>query len=294
MENFVIITDSCSELSGELRQKYGVEYVPMHFTYEGKEYIADHDWKELSAHEFYELMRGGVRITTSQVNVEEYKTAFRKYLDEGKDILSISCSAPLSSSVKASFVARDQLLKEYPDRKIICIDSTNSCIGLGIICLSASEKRSEGMTIEEVASWVEENKKFVHMEATVEKLTYLKQAGRVSATSAFFGGILSVKPIIISDKTGANVSVEKVKGRKASFTRIAERIKERIVDCPHQKVFVAHGDCEEDANTLIEEIRKVLPENYNNLAIEKCFVGPIVGASCGPGVIGAFFYGIEV
>lgn len=292
MEKFVIITDSCSDLDKELREKYDIEYVPMHFMYEGKDMRASLDWDEISAPDFYNIMRGGVRITTAAVNANTYREAFEKFLQEGCDILSISCSSALSNSVETSCVVRDELLKKYPERKIVCIDSLISCYGLGILCIRASELRAEGKTIEETAQWVLSNRKKIHQECTVEKLSYLKQAGRVSAASAFFGGLLNVKPIIISDVNGNNAAVEKVKGRMTSIEKLTERFKEQYESVPYQKVFFSHADSEEDAKLLKEKVLAACPDK--NVDVHFGYIGPIVGASCGPGTIAVYFFGKEV
>ncbi|MBE7089872.1 MAG: DegV family protein [Clostridiales bacterium] len=290
MKKFVIVTDSCSELDKELRQKYDVDYIPMHIRYGEREDIADLDWGNITINEFYDLLRQGVRMTTAQITVNEYKERFKSYLDAGFDVLSISCSSGLSASVKASFMARDELLNEYKDSKIICIDSLNACFGLGLLCLTASDMRAEGKTIEEVAEFIELNKKRVNQECTVESLTYLKRAGRVSATSAFFGGILSVKPIIVSDLKGINHAVEKVKGRAKSFERLIERFNEEYEDVPHQKIYIVHADCLDGALTLKEMIEKTVKDK------EICIgnIGPIVGSTTGPGTVAIYFYGKPV
>ena len=226
MRKFVIVTDSCSDLSKDLRDKYNVEYIQMHVIIDEKEYMADIDFNEIPYHDFYELMRNGTRITTAQVTALEFEAKFEEYVKNDLDVLYISCSGTLSASIKASIVAKNAVLQRHPEAQIICVDSLNSCFGLGIMCMIASEKRDEGMTIEEVANWLEENKLTVNQECTVEKLTYLKQAGRVSAAKAFFGGLLNKKPIIISDALGRNHALETVKGRRASMERIADRMKE--------------------------------------------------------------------
>lgn len=292
MQKFVIITDSCSDLNEELRQQYDIHYVPMHFHCQGKQYDADLDWKEISAKDFYDLMRDGNRIMTAQVTAPQYTAKFEEFLKEGFDVLSISCSSALSGSVNASYVARDELAAKYPERKIICIDSLISCFGLGMLCMRASELRAEGKTIEETAAWIEENKLNVHQEATVERLAYLKQAGRVTAASAFFGTLLSIKPIIISDEAGQNAAVEKVKGRKTSLERIVERTAEAYQTVPYQKIYIGHADAPADAQILKEKLQEKLQEKCVEIGIG--YIGPIVGASVGPGTVGIYFYGDKV
>ena len=293
MRKFVIVTDSCSDLHKALREKYDIDYIPMHLIIDGERDIpADLDFNEISYEEYFKMLREGIRIKTAQINTQEYKQAFTRYLDAGCDILSISCSSALSASIKASQVARDELLESYPDAKIICIDSLNSCFGLGIICMTASELRAEGKTIEEVAEWIEANKLKVHQECTVEKLTYLKNAGRVSAAKAFFGGLLNKKPIIISDAIGQNHAIETVKGRRASMERLAERVFDEYEDHPYQKVIICHADDQAAA----EEFKAVIEAKFEGkeLNIQMDRIGPIIGTSAGPGTIAIYFIGKEV
>lgn len=291
MNNYVILSDSCCDLNKQLREEFNIDYVPMHYVYGGKDYYADLDWTEISVKEFYGAIRNGERITTAQVNSVQFEQAFTRYAKMGKDVLYISCSSALSASIRASEVARDKVLAIYPNVKISCVDSLNSCAGLGFMCITASQMRSEGKTLDEVVSWLEENKLNVHQECTVESLIYLKNAGRVSITSAFFGGLLNIKPIIISNAIGQNVSVEKCKGKKAVIERIAQRVKEQYVSSPIQKVFFAHADSESDLELLKNAVMPYIDEN---IPVYTGYVGPIVGASAGPGTIAVYFYGTTV
>lgn len=292
MKKFVIITDSCSDLTKDMREKYDISYVPMHLLYDGEDHIADLDWGGKDPTEYYAIMRGGKRITTAQVTAEDYRTAFENAIKDGCDVLSISCSSALSASVSASYAVRDELLQKYPDAKIVCIDSLTSCMALGMLCMTAAELRAAGKTLEEVAAWVEEHKLEAHQEATPEKLNYLKQAGRVSAASAFFGGLLNIKPIIISDAKGRNLAVEKVKGRQTSIARLAERMQADIRDVDYQKIYVVHADCEDGAVALKKEIVARMPELEKD--IQTGWIGPIIGASVGPGTVAVYFFGNKV
>lgn len=132
----------------------------------------------------------------------------------------------------------------------------------------------------------------MNQECCVESLKYLKMAGRVSASSAFFGGLLNIKPLLISDAKGQNFAVEKVKGRKNSIDRVAARFAERYEDVPYQHVFVSHSDCIEDAEYFKSALQTALPDK--NLDIHVGYIGPIVGASVGPGTLAVYFYGKKV
>ncbi|MBQ2769497.1 MAG: DegV family protein [Clostridia bacterium] len=292
MAKYVIITDSSSDLTAENREKYNVEYIPNRFYYKDKEYDADLDWKSVPMDEFFDYLRAGNRILTSQISSLACKETFEKWLKAGYDVLSISCPGVLSATAKVFFHTRDELQPQYPDRKIISIDATVSSGGLRMLCIKAAMLRQEGKTIDEVAAWVEENKKRVHQEGSVDNLSYLKRAGRISAVSAFFGGLLHIKPMIISDVHGYNVAVEKVKGRKASIERTVERVIERYKPTDYPDIFVQHTACEEDAKTL----KSMLQERLG-LSEEKIHIGPVntvMAASVGPGMFGVYFFGEEV
>lgn len=289
MKKWVIITDSCSDLSKEFRDKYGIDYVPLHYSFDGRQVVASLDWEEISAPEFYNIMRNGTRIISSQATTIQFKEKFEEYAKEGYDILYIGCSSKLSGSIVQSYPARDEVMAKYGN-KIICIDALISSHGEALLCVVASELKEGGASIDEVAEWVENNKLTVHQEGSVDKLIYLKQAGRVSASSAFFGGLLNIKPIIISDAKGANVAVEKVKGRLNSIKRAVERVMENWVDCAHQKIFIGHADCIEDAKIIEAELRKALGDKRVDINID--YIGPCVGASVGPGMFGIYYFGI--
>lgn len=294
MRKFVILTDSCSDLNAELRTRYDIEYLAMRVI---KDKIVDMpaslDWEFMPVADFYGNMRKGTRFTTAQITEYEYSQTFKKYAESGLDVLSISCSSALSGSFKASQRARNEVLAQFPDAKIVCIDSLNSCMGLGMLCITASEMRAEGKTIEEVRDWLEAHKLEMHQYAIADDLIYLRRAGRVSATSAVFGGMLKIKPVIISDAKGQNFANEKVKGRPAAFKRLLEHFKEDYVDGhEYQKIAISHADCLDEALKLKEKIIELMPDK--NVEIYFNFIGPIIGASVGPGTLAIYFYGEKV
>lgn len=288
-EKFVIVSDSCCELTEELRKKYDVDYIPMYVSYDDKSLKADLDWKELSASDFYDIMRKNVRIFTSQASPIDYEEKFEEYLKNGFDILSISCSSALSATYKSSCIAKEELAKKYPSSKIICIDSLTCSYGLGILCILASNLRASGKNIDDVAQEIERIKMNVNQIGTVDELKYLKRAGRISSSKALIGAMLNVKPIIVSNQKGENVSTEKNKGRIKSIRRIAELAKEKYTGEQIDELFISHGDCELDALKLKEFILELTP----NAKITIGMLNPIVGASCGPKTLVLYFVGKE-
>jgi len=290
MKNFAIIADSTADLYAELREKYEIDYVRMNYVIDGVEYPASLDWENHSSKEFYDLMRNGKRIMTTQVTREEYTKKFKTYLEQGKDVLYIACSSALSGSINLATVIAKELEAEYPDRKVVCIDSLCSSLGQGYMLIRASQLRQEGKTLEETATYIEENKLKFNQFGTTEDLNYLKRAGRVKASSAFFGNMFGIKPIIISDKNGQNYATEKVKGSANAKAKIAERMAEIVDENDKKYLLISHADCIEEAEKLRDKILEVIP--FENVIIGT--IGPIVGSCVGPGTIISFCYGKEV
>ena len=284
MKDYVILTDSCSDLSKDVRESLGIDYVQMNIVYDGKELPASLDWDLYTPQELYNLMRNGTRITTNQVPVQTFTTVFTKYLEEGKDIVYIGCSSALSGSVNTGKVVADELAEKYPDNKVYVIDSLNSCLGEGLMVIDAAKMKKEGKTAAEVVAYIEANKLKYQQFCAVDDLTYLKRAGRVKASAAFFGNLFGVKPILISNRQGENFAIKKIKGRKNSLDEIINMAKSSIVAPETQTVAVVHADCEKDAEYLKNRIESELgvKEVYVN------YIGPIIGASAGPGTIAIY------
>ncbi|MDL2292178.1 DegV family protein [Acholeplasma sp. OttesenSCG-928-E16] len=291
MKKYVILTDSCSDLGKDIREKYNIEYIPLFMSYLDKtDVLCDLDWSNFKPKDFYNMMRDGVVFKTSQVNVELYAREFKKYVEEGYDVLSLTTSSALSGSINSSRIAREMVLEEHKDAKIYCIDTLRGALGEGLIVYYAAQLREAGKSIDEVAAWVEENKLNINQIGSVESLTYLKRAGRVTGSAAFMANLFNIKPIIYADAKGQNVTFAKVRGRKPSIKECIKVLKDRIIDPSNQVVFIAHADCLDDANyiknVLLEEVK--VKDVYIN------WIGPTIGASVGPGMFGIYYYGQKV
>ncbi len=289
MREYVIFGDSTCDLKKELREQYEIEYVPMNFVLEGKEYPASLDWEAMTAHEFYEAMRAGKRITTTQVPAEIYHTRFSQCLKKGKDVLYVACSSALSGSINTAIVVAKELMKENPEAKIICVDALNSSFGQGIQLMWASKMRKEGKSIEEVEKFLQKNRNCINQCGTVGKLDYLKRAGRVTASSAFFGNLIGIKPIVISDAKGQNFAIKKAKGFQNALKEIALHQKEMGINLGNQTIYISHADDEAAAKALGEQI--MAETGCKDIFFD--YIGPIVGASVGPGTIISYVVGKE-
>lgn len=291
MKPVKIITDSCSDLTGELLEKYNIDYAKMRYTYKGVENEAILTWSEEKIHELYNVMREGERVTTAQVPAEEYTKIFTKYIEEGYDIVSISCSSKQSSSVNTSIVVADEVMAKYEGAKIICIDSLNSCVPLGALVIEAAKMAQEGKGADEIGAWVIANRKKVLQFATVHSLKTLYKAGRVKGATAFFGNLLGVKPILINDVDGYQTGLKKVKGRQKSFEEVVNLLKENIINPEEQTVYFAHSDCNSEE---VELLKNMIKDAIPCKEIYVSYIGPIIGGSIGPDAVALAAFGKEV
>lgn len=287
MKKTIILTDSTSDLAKEIRQKYGIEYVQMQYVMDGVEYPASLDWETHSAKEFYDFMRNGKRITTTQVSGHTFEEAFEKYLGEDCNIIYIGCSSALSGSVN---LAKKIVADKGLEGKVWAVDSLCSSLGQGHMAITAAKMIADGKTPDEVVNYIEDIKLNINQFGTVASLEYLKRAGRVKAGSAFFGNLLGVKPIIISDAIGQNYATEKVKGALNAKKRIAELVKNATAGYETDILYISHADALEDAQLLKDIIMEAVP--FKDVHIST--IGPIVGSCVGPGTVAAYCYGEKV
>ncbi len=284
-----IITDSCSDLIKELRDRYDIDYARMKTVCEGEEQWASLDFETVSAKELYDTMRSGKRITTTQVPPMEFERIFTKYLDEGYDIIYIACASKQSSSVFTGEKVAESMREKYPDAQIFCIDPYNASVGEALLAVHAAKYRDQGMSAKEITDKILSERNNVNEFFTVQTLTYMKRAGRVSASKAFFGNLMGVKPILVADVSGIQMPIAKAKGRQKSLDMIVELLKGTVSD-PEEDVFIAHADAKpEEVEYLRSKVEKEIP--CKNIYVG--YMGPIIGASVGPEAIGVWGFGKE-
>ena len=290
MRPIQIITDSCSDLTPELMERYGIDYAQMNTVYEGKTTPADLSWTPEDVHALYGIMRAGNRVTTTQVPMEEFNRVFRKYLDRNTDIVYIGCSLKQSGSVNTAAVLAKKLTAEYPGAQISCIDSLHACMGEGLLAIDAAQYAAKGHTVDEITEYVKERRKYLHQFATVHSLDALRRAGRVKASSAFFGNLLGVKPILVTDVDGEQAAFKKVKGRAGSFKEIVALMKAAITEPETQTIYLAHADCDP---AEVETLRTMILQEIPCKDVYVSYIGPIIGASIGPDAVAMFAFGKE-
>ncbi|MBQ8852238.1 MAG: DegV family protein [Oscillibacter sp.] len=289
MRDFVIITDSCCDLSAELAKELNVEAAPLTVSMEGGEYRNYLDGREIGFHEFYEKVRRGAMGTTSAVSVGAFAELMRPILSAGKDILCLNFSSALSTTYQSAVIAAEDLRTEFPGSKIYVVDSLSASLGQGLLVWLCAREKAAGKSIEEVRDYAEAMKGRIRGWFTVDDLNHLKRGGRISATTAMFGTMLSIKPVMRIDETGHLVAASKARGRKAALLALVDEMEKGAQDPANQTVFISHGDCLADAQFVAEEIRRRC--GTKDFIIH--FVGPVIGSHTGCGVVALFFVGKE-
>ena len=289
MSEFVILTDSCADLTADMVEQLGVQVLPLSFNMDGKTVFNYPDNREMDPHEFYDHLRAGKMATTSAVNVAQFTEAMEPVLQQGKDVLVLAFSSGLSTTYNSAAIAADDLKEKYPERKIYVVDTLCASLGQGLLVYLAAKEQEKGGSIEQVRDWAENNKMSVAHQFTVNDLFHLKRGGRVSAATAVVGSMLAIKPVLHVDDEGHLINIGKVRGRAASLKALVDAMEKSVIDPANQTVFISHGDCWDDANAVADMVK----ERFGVKEVIMNYVGPVIGAHAGPGVVALFYIGKE-
>ena len=290
MSNYVIVSDATLDLPIEVINRYDIKVIPMGIDIDNEVYTHYPDERELPVEEFYTKLKNGAVSHTTQITPAIFIDFFEDILKQGLDILYIAFSSGLSGTYNgAQLVIRD-LVEDYPDRKIYCIDSHCASIGEGLLVYHAALNKEKGMAIDELMTWVEENKKFSRHWFTVKDLFYLKRGGRVTSIEAVVGTALKIRPILSTNEHGELAVVSKIRGTRAELDFLVTKMETEGVDLSNQTVLIGHGDDLNQAQVLENLIRS------KNLVKDViiCKIGPIIGTHTGPGMLALVYMGKEV
>lgn len=284
MRDYVITVNSTVDLPKEWLEERKVPVIPLHYTIDGQTY---EDMNGLSSKEFFDKLREGKMSVTSQINPQEARAALEPFLKEGKDILHLAFSSGLSGTCSSMTIAAGELQEEYPEAKVIVIDTLCACLGEGLLLYYALKQKAAGRTIEETAEWVEQNKLHVCHDVTVDDLYHLHRGGRISKATAVVGSMVKIKPIIHMDDNGKLQVIGKERGRKRSMNRIVDMAAEQAEGWENDLVMITHGDCLEDAEYVAGLVREKM--GIQNILIHT--IGTVIGSHTGPGVLAVFCMG---
>ena len=285
MRDYVILTDSCCDLTAQMADELGIVAIPLTLLMNDKEFRNHLDGRDISPKDFYAQIRSGSMPTTSAINVGTFEDVMRPILADGKDVLYLAFSSALSTTHQSACIAAEGLRAEFPDAKIHVVDTLAASMGQGLLVYLCAQQQKSGKTVDEVRDYAENTKLNICHWFTVDDLNHLKRGGRVSAATALLGTMLAIKPVLHVDDGGHLISVSKARGRKASLMTLADEMGKTVTDA--ETIFISHGDCEEDVNLLADELRSRF--GVKNVVIN--YVGPVIGAHTGAGVVALFFVG---
>jgi len=287
MSDYKIVTDSTSDLPFDVLQDLDIGVVQLSYRICGKnfkDYVGNKRTQFLS--EFYENLKNGEISQTSQLNPSQIVEFFEKFLKKGLDIIYIAFSSGLSGTYSSATIAYNELVEKFPERKIKIIDSKCASLGEGLLVYEAVLNKKSGMNIDELENWIENNKMNICHWVVMDDLKHLRRGGRISGSSAFFGSLLNVKPIVYLSDDGKLVMATKKRGRKTAVNFLIEQMK-NIAFTPIDKVFISHSQREEESY----EISNILKKEFNLKTVIISEIGTVIGSYTGVGTISIFFRG---
>ncbi|WP_080146268.1 DegV family protein [Marinilactibacillus piezotolerans] len=285
---YQILTDSCCDLPLELIDKYEIDTFNFIITIDDEELIDDMG-KTFDRDAFFERLKNGATASTSQVNIHTYLEKFKSYIEQQVPVLYLAFSSELSGSYSNAVQAKKILEEEYGKVDITIVNTRAVSLGQGLLVYEAAKRKADGESLESVAEWVEQSKYSLHSWVTVDDIKHLQRGGRVTAAAATVGTILSIKPIIIMNRSGKLIPYSKVRGRRKSLQYLVEKTVEGLVEPQEQTIFIGHVGVLEEAEyvkTLLEE-----KETFKEIIIAA--YGPTVAAHTGFGSLTIFSLGNE-
>ena len=289
MKPFVILPDVTCDLSPEMRQYFGLnDYIRGHAYIDEREIVTALDWENVSHEEYYgALANKKVKVSSAAASPEEYYQAFKKYAQDGYDIISMSISSTISGTYSVAALSAQRIKQDYPDCNIVCIDTKRMSGSFGLLVAYACQMQKDGATFDQVVSWIEENKCRVHQMGPIDDLTVIARRGRISKGKAFFGNLAGVKPMGDSNQEGYVTVLAKAKGIKKALDATVTYVKNMATDIENQYIIILHSDRKEYAVTLQEKLQK-------EITCKKIFLGDIYSAcatNIGAGMICVYFMG---
>lgn len=290
MNKYILSCCSTADLTQEHFTRRNIHYICFHFELNGKQFPDDLG-KSISFPDFYKAMANGAETKTSQVNAEEFESYFEGFLKDGYDILHLCLSSGISGVINSANLAKNTLSEKYPDRKILIVDSLGASSGYGLLMDKLADLRDAGMSLEEVYSWVEENKLKLNHWFFSTDLTFYIKGGRISKTSGTIGNILNICPLLNMDHLGRLIPRFKIRGKNKVIHEIVRKMEEYAEDGTDYsgKCYISQSACYEDARAVADLVEKKFPKLKGHVEIND--VGTTIGSHTGPGTVALFFWG---
>ena len=292
MRDYVLSCCSTADLTHEHFESRDIHYICFHYFLDGKEYPDDLG-QSVPFAQFYDAMSKGADTRTAQVSIGEYVDYFTPFLEQGKDIVHVSLSSGLSGTVNAARNAALIVKERFPERNVYVIDSLGASSGYGLLMDGAADKRDEGLSAEELAKWIEENRLKLHHWFFSTDLSFYVKGGRVSKTAAFFGGMLDICPLLNMDNLGRLIPRYKIRTKKKVIKTIVDKMEECARDGLDYdgKCYICNSACYEDARQVADLVEARFPKLNGKVEIYN--IGTTIGSHTGPGTVALFFWGKE-
>ncbi|WP_438447778.1 DegV family protein [Gorillibacterium sp. sgz5001074] len=276
-----ILTDSASDLPRDIAEKNGIRVLPL-LVFLGEQEFRDGE--TMNPKDMFDGMREGKVYKTAQVPLHEFRKTFQELAEKKEPCLYVAFSSELSGTYQSAVLARNEVLEDYPDFQLEILDTKCASLGFGLVVLRAAELARQGLPMEELVSEVSRHASHMEHIFTVDNLEYLQRGGRVSRAAAFIGGLLNIKPVLHVE-SGRLVPLEKIRGRRKVFERMAAIMGERGDHVKEQLIGISHGDDLE----AVETLKALLRERFGCESFLVSQIGGVVGAHAGPGTLALFF-----
>jgi len=289
MRDFVIATDSDTEIPYTFAEAHGIPVFLMPYTVDGQEKLFDLG-KNTDFGAFYQQLADGTDAATSTRPPKDIEDFFRDIVKDGKDVLQLSFSSQLSAHYSYCEMARSTVLEEFPDARIELVDTLRISMGAGLLVMEAQKMKEQGKSLDEIKDWVVANINRAHAWFSVDDLNFLKKGGRVSGAAAMIGTILGVKPILKLNSEGKIVAADKVKGSKNVHKFFRDTVEKYIEQPEDQTIYVLHAGDMKNAEKVAALIKGSI--KCKDIAIQD--IGPVIGCHTGPGALAVIFMGKEM
>ena len=283
---YAVVTDTSSNLNCGWLKENDVTVIPFHYFVDNKDCTCT-DTEGFDGPSFYNAMRAGQKVTTSQITPQAYLDALRPLLEAGCDILFVGMSSGISGSYSQAEFAAAELREEYPERSIRLVDTLGASLGEGLLVAEAVAWRDRGEALDAAWEHLKDMRHSMCQVFTVEDLKYLRNTGRLSNMAAIVGTMLNIKPLLKGNTEGKIVSFAKVPGRKRAIKSMAEQYDKFVRDADKQTIGIAHADCQADVDYLVS----LLNANHPPRDIMTVMYEPVTGSHVGPGTLALFFFG---
>ena len=285
--NYVLFTDSDSDMTPELAREYGYKtIISMPYSIDGKTTRPYEDFQKFEPKPFYDQLRNGVLPNTSAIGVTQYIDYFEKEFAAGNDILYVHFSGAMSMTFGNMAQALKDLKKKYPERTLYEIDTRGITTISLAIDIEVGKMYKAGKSVEDILKWAETGVDSFAMYFFADDLKFFKHSGRVSGLTATMGSILGIRPLIYMSKEGKMESYGTARGRRRAIEAVVGKVVELGDDPAKHTIYIGHSD----ADDLVEESIAALKEKLgNNLDIMVVPVNPTAGSHCGPDAMGICF-----